>query len=332
MILQPRRLHSMSPGYERLNILLHHDLIPQDCMTSKARQRIRHNSQHARRFLRHKLCGVHRSLVACLKLLVDLPGMLDFLRGLLEGAGDSLVGGPRVLVLFPPDHLIQPPLRPCREWFMVCIAEGYREPLKKFTRTMHQCGGRAKRRSTRVRTDRMVRIRVRGRGRCRHESTTGVYRDGSRYSWRGQSVHESIAEHTSSARLMFRSLGLELHYVHHEGAIAQVCTRSRMCPEAESSGVRDRSDVMRSVMMRGRRQCRELRGGLGAILGSDSEFRLTARAKFKVSRDVEICEARTLSTAIRLFTNSWRKPPGNHKQCKDNSSKRQLRDNTTWAK
>ena len=61
---------------------------------------------------------------------------------------------------------------------------------------------------------------------------------------------------------------------------------------------------MRSVMMRGRKPCRELRGGLAAVLGSDSEFRLTARAKFKVSRDVEICEARTLSTAIRLFTNS----------------------------
>ena len=45
---------------------------------------------------------------------------------------------------------------------------------------------------------------------------------------------------------------------------------------------------MRSVMMRGPRPCRELRGRLGAILGSDSEFRLTARAKFKVSRDVEI--------------------------------------------
>ena len=147
-------------------------------MTSKAKQRIRHNSQHTRRFLRHKLCGAHRSLVACLKLLVDLPGMLDFLRGLLEGAGNSLVGGPRVLVPFSPDHLIQFPLRPCREWFMVCIAEGYRELLQKFTRTMHHCGGRAKRRSTRMRTDRMVRIRVRGRGRCRRGSTIGVYRDG----------------------------------------------------------------------------------------------------------------------------------------------------------
>ena len=53
-------------------------------------------------------------------------------------------------------------------------------------------------------------------------------------------------------------------------------------------GVRDRSDAMRSVMIRGRRPCRELRGGLGVILASDSEFRFTARAKFKVSRDVEI--------------------------------------------
>ena len=37
--------------------------------------------------------------------------MLDFLRGFLEGAGNSLVGGPRVLVLFWPvmkDMLFMP--------------------------------------------------------------------------------------------------------------------------------------------------------------------------------------------------------------------------------
>ena len=61
---------------------------------------------------------------------------------------------------------------------------------------------------------------------------------------------------------------------------------------------------MRSVMMRGRSPCLELRGGLGTIRGSDSEFRSTAGAKFKVSKAVAIWEARTLSAAIRLFTNS----------------------------
>ena len=69
-------------------------------------------------------------------------------------------------------------------------------------------------------------------------------------------------------------------------------------------GARDRSDVMRSVMMRGRSPCLELRGALGAIRGSDSEFRSTARAKFRVSKAVATWEARTLSTATRVFTNS----------------------------
>ena len=69
-------------------------------------------------------------------------------------------------------------------------------------------------------------------------------------------------------------------------------------------GARDRSDAMRSVMMRGRSPCLELRGGLGTIRASDSEFRSTARPKFKVSKAVATWEARTLSTATRLFTNS----------------------------
>ena len=88
--------------------------------------------------------------------------------------------------------------------------------------------------------------------------------------------------------------GLELHDVHLEGATAQACTRSRMSKGRVlvRDNVCDRSDVMRSVMMRGRSPCLELRGGLGTIRGSDSEFRSTARAKFKVSKAVAIWEVR----------------------------------------
>ena len=64
---------------------------------------------------------LQRCLAACLKLLINLPRLLDFLRGLLEGAGNSLVGGSGVLVFFAPDHLIQLTLCPR---FMVRIAEG----------------------------------------------------------------------------------------------------------------------------------------------------------------------------------------------------------------
>ena len=134
--------------------------------------------------------------------------------------------------------------------------------------------------------------------------TIGVYRDGSRHSWLGKPVRESVAEHTIRARLMFCSWAWNFTTFITNGdssGMYQVedVSRGRVLVQG---GVRDRSDVMRSVMMRGRRPFLELRGG--AILGSDSEFRSTARAKFKVSKDVEICEARTLSTAIRLFTNS----------------------------
>ena len=66
-------------------------------------------------------------------------------------------------------------------------------------------------------------------------------------------------------------------------------------------GVRDRSDEMRSVMMRGRSPCLEFRGALGDTRVSDCWFRLVARAKFRVSRAVATCDART---ATRLFTNS----------------------------
>ena len=82
----------MSPGDERLNTLLHHDLIPHVCVPINARWKFRHNAQHSRRFSRQEPIGVHRSLVACLKLLIDLPGMLDFIGVLLEEAGNSLVG------------------------------------------------------------------------------------------------------------------------------------------------------------------------------------------------------------------------------------------------
>ena len=69
-------------------------------------------------------------------------------------------------------------------------------------------------------------------------------------------------------------------------------------------GVRDRSDEMRSVMMRGRSPCLDFRGALGDTRVSDCWFRSVARAKFRVSRAVATWDARTLSTATRLFTNS----------------------------
>ena len=69
-------------------------------------------------------------------------------------------------------------------------------------------------------------------------------------------------------------------------------------------GERDRSDKMRSATMRGRSPCLEFRGALGDTRVSDCWFRSVARAKFRVSRAVATCDARTLSTATRLFTNS----------------------------
>ena len=69
------------------------------------------------------------ALSASLKLLVDLPGLLDFLCGLLRETGNGFVGGPGILVLFPSDHLIQLTLCPCRERFQMCIAKGNSEFL-----------------------------------------------------------------------------------------------------------------------------------------------------------------------------------------------------------
>ena len=50
--------------------------------------------------------SMQSALSASLKLLVDLPGLLDFLCGLLKETGNGFVGGPGILVLFPSDHLI----------------------------------------------------------------------------------------------------------------------------------------------------------------------------------------------------------------------------------
>ena len=69
-------------------------------------------------------------------------------------------------------------------------------------------------------------------------------------------------------------------------------------------GLRDRSDEMRSVKMRGRSPCLEFRGALGDTRVSDCWFRGVAKTKFRVSRAVATWDARTLSTATRLFTNS----------------------------
>ena len=137
MILQPLRLHSMGPGYERLNILFHHDLNTQDSKTRQARQQVQSNTQPRRRILTAPT--LQRCLAACLTLLINLPCLLDFLCGLLEGAGNSVVGGSGALVFFAPDHLIQLTLCPRRDWFMVRIAEGNGELLQKFARAMYHC-------------------------------------------------------------------------------------------------------------------------------------------------------------------------------------------------
>ena len=67
-------------------------------------------------------------LSASLKPL-DLPGLLDFLNGLLKETGYGLVGGPGILVLFASDHLIEFTLCPCRERFKMYIAMGNSEFL-----------------------------------------------------------------------------------------------------------------------------------------------------------------------------------------------------------
>ena len=85
----------------------------------------------------------------------------------------------------------------------------------------------------------------------------------------------------------------------HEAGIGPVYTRWRKYPGRVRIrvGERDRSDEMRSVMMRGRSPCLEFRGALGDTRVSDCWFRSAARA-------VATWDARTLSTATRLFTNS----------------------------
>ena len=72
---------------------------------------------------------MHGALSASLKLLVDLPGLLDFLNGLQKATGNGFVGGPGILVLFPSHHLIQLTLCPRRKRFTVCIAKGNGEFL-----------------------------------------------------------------------------------------------------------------------------------------------------------------------------------------------------------
>ena len=86
----------------------------------------------------------------------------------------------------------------------------------------------------------------------------------------------------------------------HEVGIRPVYTRWMKCPKVG----RDRSDEMRSVRRRGCSPCLEFRGVLGDILVSDGWLRSVIRAKFRVSRAVATWDARTLSTATRLFTNS----------------------------
>ena len=137
VILQPRRRHSMGPGYKCLHILFHHDLNTQDSKKRQDNTKSKATHNHAKGILTAPM--LQSSLTARLKLLVDLPCLLDFLGRLLEGAGDSLVGGPSILVFFVPDHLIQLTLCPRREWFMIRIAEGNSEFLQKFSRSAHHC-------------------------------------------------------------------------------------------------------------------------------------------------------------------------------------------------
>ena len=127
VILQPRRLHSMGPSYERLHILLHHVLNTHDSKTRQDNFKSKTMHNHAKGILTAPM--LQSNLPACLKLLVDLPRLLDFLGRLPEGAGDCLVGGPGILVFVAPDHLIQLTLCPRREWFLICIAEGNSEFL-----------------------------------------------------------------------------------------------------------------------------------------------------------------------------------------------------------
>ena len=65
---------------------------------------------------------------------------------------------------------------------------------------------------------------------------------------------------------------LELHDVLHDEVIVQVYQVEEVSTGQVlvRVGVRDRSDKMRSVMMRGRSPCLELRGSLCGIRGSDS--------------------------------------------------------------
>ena len=271
-------------------------------MTSKATKRIRLNSQRTERFLRRKLCKGQWCPAACLKLLVDLPGLHDFLHELLEGAGNSLVGGPRALVFFAPDHLIQLTLCPRLDALRRAIVNSCRSSRGPCTTL----------------------------GDGRHDEAPGCGRIEWSESEFGVEVGVVTGPRSVCAVMGAGTLGwgsrstralLNTPPGRGSCSVPGPGTSRRSSRGGDSSGmyqvedvsrgrvlvrggVCDRSDVMRSVIMRGRSPCLELRGGLGAIRGSDSEFRSTARAKFKVSKDVEIWEARTLSTAIRLFTNS----------------------------
>ena len=50
VILQPRRLHCMGPGYECLHILFHHDLNTQDSKTRQENTKSEAMHNHAKEF------------------------------------------------------------------------------------------------------------------------------------------------------------------------------------------------------------------------------------------------------------------------------------------
>ena len=300
MILQPLRLHSMGPGYERLNILFHHDLNTQDSKTRKARQQVRSNTQPRRRILTAPT--LQRSLAACLKLLINLPCLLDFLRGLLEGAGNSLVGGSGVLVFLM--RLTISSSSPCvhavnGSWYalrraMVNSCRSSRGPCTTVGDGQNDEApgwGRTEPSESESGVEEGV---ITGPRWVFAAMGAGTLGGGSR-STRASGRRSWSVPGPGTSRRTSRGGDSSGMYQVEDVSKGRVLVRG---------GVRDRSDAMRSVMMRGRSPCLELRGGLGTIQGSDSEFRSTARAKFKVSKAVATWEARTLSAATRLFTNS----------------------------
>ena len=70
------------------------------------------------------------------------------------------------------------------------------------------------------------------------------------------------------------------------------------------AGDRDLSGEGCSAMMRGRNPCLEFLGALGVATVSVGRPRSVIKAKFRVSKAVATWDARTVSTATRLFTNS----------------------------